>query len=449
MSATAQDESPATVGGNFARVLSFGDLVVYGLVYIAPVAPWVTFAYVYELSGGAAVLAYLIGIACMYFTANSYKEMCGEVSGPGSAYAYARKALGVGPGFIAGWMVLLDYLLVPALMYVLAAVALNTFVPEVPRWVWVIACACCSLTINWYGIAMTARANFIFLFVQLFSVAGYIAWALYALPAATLKVAAVSALWSSSVSSHGLFAATFICVLSFLGFDAITTLTEEVKPEQRHLVGRSVVAVLLIIGGITVINVWVMSLVAHGYQFGDPAAGAYEMTGARVSVVASISMAWIFAMVTGIAITPPMVAAVSRVLYAMASGGQLPGALAVLHPTHGVPHRALLLSFFISIAVALVLVERPDELTSIVNFGAMSAYIAVNVSLIAWLGVKKRSGRWMAHILMPSAGIVIILAVMTQMGRPALIMGMSWLACGVMYCALLRRLGGFSDEVHY
>ena len=424
--------------GHFAKVLTYRDLIVYGMVYVAPIGPWGTFAYVYDLSGGAAVLAYLIGVVCMYFTANSYKEICGEVSGPGSAYAYSRKAMGTGVGFLAGWMLLLDYLLVPALMYVFAAVALNTFVPSVSRGTWVLVCAGFSLGINWFGIAMTARVNLLFLLLQIVAVAVYVLWSVHALPGLSAALP-LDAFWSKSTTPHGIFAATSICILAYLGFDAITTLTEEVKPEQRHLVGRSVVAVLLIVGAIVVVETWVMSGLARGFSFHDLASGVYDMTGAKVAPAAGIATAWIAAIVTGLSITPPMLAAVSRVLYAMSKGGQLPAFLGTLHPKYGVPQRCLLLSTLISVGVALSLMSVPDELTGIVNFGALTAYASVHLSVIVLLGVKRRSGRWIAHLLMPAIGIAIIAVVLTQMSASALMLGSAWFAVGLIYYTLLRK----------
>lgn len=434
--AKAGDRSASN--GQFAKVLTYRDLVIYGLVYIAPIAPWGTFAYVYDLSAGAAVLAYLIGVVCMYFTANSYKEISGEVEGPGSVYAYARKAMGIGPGFLAGWMVLLDYLMIPALMYVLAAVALGTFLPGVPRWVWAVLFAAFGLAINWFGIAMTARANKLFLLIQLVAVAAFVAWALHAMPGPIAQAFPTDALWNSKVTTGGIFAATSICILAFIGFDAITTLTEEVRPEQRHLVGRSIVVVLLIIGAIAILQAWVLAGLSNGYKFKDLASGVYDLTGDKVSPMAGLAMAWIASLVTGIALTPPMLAAVARVLQAMAQGGQLPKYFAVLHPKYAVPQRTLLLSTLVSLGVALAFLQNPDDLTGIVNFGALAAYATVHLSVIVLLAFKKRSGRWIAHFVLPLLGLAIIGAVVSQMSNAALTLGAGWFGVGLVYYLLLR-----------
>jgi amino acid transporter len=435
---TSSQPGESSGTGHFAKVLSFRDLVIYGIVFVAPIAPWGTFAYVYDLSGHAAVAAYVIGVVCMYFTAHSYKEICTQVPSSGSVYAYVRHAMGVGPGFIAGWMVLLDYLLIPALMYVIAGVALNTFLPDIPRWVWVLVFAGFSLAVNWFGIAFTARVNILFLVVQLVAVAGFLGWAVLKLKANGESVFPFSTLWSPGVTASGLFAGTSICILAFIGFDAITTLTEEVKPCQKHLIGRSIVVVLLFIGAVAVLQSWVLSALSKGFAFKDLASGVYDLTGARVSPAAGVIMAWTAATVTGIAITPPMLAAVSRVLCAMAEGGQMPKFLTVLHKRHQVPHRALAVSTALSVAIALIFAAHPDELTGIVNFGALCAYVGVHLSVLVLLGFRRRSGRWFAHVLCPIAGIVIIVAVATQMTSTALELGFGWMVFGILYYIALK-----------
>ena len=116
---------------NLKRSLKYWDLILYGLAYIAPFAPLSTLGFVWNESNGLIVLAYLLGGVCMYFTARSYATMTEALPSAGSVYGFARHSLGAFPGFVAGWMILLDYLLIPAFVYVLIAVALETLLPGV------------------------------------------------------------------------------------------------------------------------------------------------------------------------------------------------------------------------------------------------------------------------------------------------------------------------------
>src|SRR5579871_6190647 len=143
------------------RSLGYWDLVLYGLAYIAPFAPLSTLGFVWQESGGLIVLAYLLGGVCMYFTAKSYAIMTEAMPTAGSVYGFARAALGTFPGFMAGWMILLDYLLIPAFVYVLIAVALDTLLPGIDRAVWIVLLALATTGVNWFGITFTSRANFI------------------------------------------------------------------------------------------------------------------------------------------------------------------------------------------------------------------------------------------------------------------------------------------------
>ena len=104
-----------------------------------------------------------------------------------------------------------------------------------------------------------------------------------------------------------------------------------------------------------------------------------------------------------------------------------------------------------SVGVALSLMSVPDELTGIVNFGALAAYASVHLSVIVLLGVKRRSGRWIAHLLMPAIGIAIIAVVLTQMSASALMLGIGWFAVGLIYYALLRkfRRGAAETDVSF
>jgi amino acid transporter len=118
---------------------------------------------------------------------------------------------------------------------------------------------------------------------------------------------------------------------------------------------------------------------------------------------------------------------------------QLPAGLAKIHPKYGTPYVGMLVTAAISITVALVMRNRLDDLTSVVNFGALTGFLLLHVSVIALFWVKMRSGRWFVHVLVPVAGIAVVLAVLTGMSSLAMILGLSWLVIGLAYGALLRK----------
>jgi len=145
------------------RSLTLLDLLVYGLVFIVPGAPVAVFGFVFNASGGMVPLVYLVGLVAMMFTAASYITMANAFPVAGSVYAYAGRAIGADAGFLAGWALLLDYLLGPTLILVLSAVAVHAMVPEVPREACIVAFVVMITVISLIGIETTARTALVFL----------------------------------------------------------------------------------------------------------------------------------------------------------------------------------------------------------------------------------------------------------------------------------------------
>jgi amino acid transporter len=120
------------------RALTTKDLVIYGMIFMVPIAPYSVFGFVYSDAKGMVPLAYLVGLVGMFFTALSYASMSRAFPLAGSVYAYAQRGLHEVAGFFSGWLILLDYVLVPSLLYLLSAVALRPVLPAVPTWVWLV-----------------------------------------------------------------------------------------------------------------------------------------------------------------------------------------------------------------------------------------------------------------------------------------------------------------------
>ena len=148
------------------RALSLRDLLIYGLVLIVPAAPFGVYGIVFNAAHGMVPLVYLIGLVAMLFTAMSYQALSEAFPVAGSAYAFAARGIGSEAGFIAGWAILLDYIIVPTLCYVVAAIAFAALVPEIPRPVWIVVMLGFATAVNYFGVDLTARINFILLGLQ-------------------------------------------------------------------------------------------------------------------------------------------------------------------------------------------------------------------------------------------------------------------------------------------
>src|ERR1700742_932521 len=157
------------------RSLGLRDLLIYGLVFISPTAPIAVFGIVYDASKGMVPLIYLVGLCAMLFTGFSYMAMAQVYPISGSVYAYASRSIGATAGFFTGWVLLLDYLLMPALAIIAAAIAVHAVLPAVPEWVWVVSLIVLGTAVNYFGIETTARANIALLVLQLLVLAAFTA----------------------------------------------------------------------------------------------------------------------------------------------------------------------------------------------------------------------------------------------------------------------------------
>jgi amino acid transporter len=423
------------------RTLSYQDLIIYGLAYVSPFGVLQSLGFVWQVSNGLIVLAYVLGTICMYFTAKSYALMTETVPSAGSVYGFARHALGPFAGFIAGWMILLDYLLMPAYVYVFMSVALGTLVPQIDRGIWILVLSGTTLGINWFGVRVSQRFNLISVALQLVILAVLLLLSLHAIyhgkgnGGLTLRPLYAPELFHVT----SIFAATSLCVMSFLGFDAISTLSEEVKSEDRRLVGRAIVGVLFLSAALFAVLSWILGDLLSGFAIKDPAAAIYEVVNWAIGPWLSLLIAWAMASFVGLASALPIQVGVARVLFAMGRDRQLPAVLAKVHPKYGTPYVGMLATAAISIGVAVAMRYHMDELTSIINFGALSGFLLLHVSVIALFWFKARSGRWIVHLLVPVAGIIVVLAVLSGMSSMAMMLGLSWLAVGLAYGTVLTK----------
>src|SRR5271165_6559129 len=163
------------------RALGTTDLVIYGMICMVPIAPYSVYGFVWHDAKGMVPLAYVIGLVGMFFTAMSYATMSHEFPVAGSVYSYAQRGLHEIAGFFAGWLILLDYILIPGLLYVVSAIALRPILPGVPEWAWLVAFIGFNAIVNLAGIHFTARANLYMLVVQLVVLALFVVFGLFAL----------------------------------------------------------------------------------------------------------------------------------------------------------------------------------------------------------------------------------------------------------------------------
>jgi amino acid transporter len=425
------------------RSLGLASLVVYGLVFISPTSPISIFGVVYNLSHGMVPLVYLVGFVAMGFTALSYAMMTRAFPIAGSVYAYAARAIGPRAGFLAGWGMLLDYVLMPALVYVLCAIAVQAVFPAVPRALTIAVILCFNTTINLLGIEATARLNAFWLAVSL----GFIAlFVILALAALSRGVGGAHLSWSpllqpAALAPAAIFAALSVATLNFLGFDGIATLVEEARG-GAPAVGRATVLTLCLATVIFVTLTYLASLFVlelRSFPPGEPTDAAIygiaeKIGGPWFRVAASSKLLF-----SGTAVAAASQVATARLLFSMARDGRMPRALAHIQPRRRIPDRAILLVGAVNLAVALLLAHELELLASLVNFGALFGFLMLHVAVLVHYRLRTRSRDWLRHLLVPITGFIIISYVLVHMATPAKIAGVSWLAIGTGVLIACRR----------
>ncbi|MFD0400891.1 APC family permease [Kitasatospora sp. NPDC127121] len=429
-----------TEPGGLRRSLSVRDLMVYGLLFIAPMAPVGVFGVLDARSHGAVATVYLAATVAMGFTAFSYAQMVRAVPQTGSVFAYARAGLGEGPGFIAGWMAMLDYLLIPAVAYLFSGIALNSLVPGVSRWVWTALAVVLTTALNLIGVRTAAVVGFAVLALEIAVLAVFVAAAVVALVQGGARRG-----WDTPFTAVGAFSLTAVisavsvAVLSYLGFDAIATFVEEAVGASAA-VARAVLWCLALAGVLFVTQTYLAALLEPlGPQqlAADPAAQGsafYDTVESGVGhwlhvlVAASKAIGAAFAALAG-------QAAAGRLVYAMGREGRLPRVLGTVDPATAVPRRALLAAAVITMAAAVWAANRDDgldQLTSVVNVGALTAFALLHASVIGWYTVRHGSRDRVRHLLVPALGIAVIAAVVYEASPTAQLVGLIWLAVGLV-----------------
>ena len=428
------------------RALSPFDLLVYGLVFIVPIAPWSSFGFVFNASNGMVPLVYFVGLVAMVFTALSYMTMSAAFPVAGSVYAYAGRGIGESAGFLAGWALLLDYLLLPTLIYVICAASVHAIYPQVPKAVLVAAFLGFNTVINLFGVESTARLSVVLLISQLVLLLLFMALCVLAvLHGVNGAHWTVTPLFDAHrVTPSLIFGALSLAVLSFLGFDAISTLTEEAKGGAKA-VGWATMSSLLLAAVLFILQTWLASLVVLDrtrFAPGD------ETTTAFLVVARLIGGDWfrfvvsiVGVLISGLAGALTAQAATARLVYSMARDGMLPRTLAHVGTKRQAPDRAILLVAVITLTLGVVMVDQIELLTSMVNFGALTGFMALHVSVVIHFMLRQRSRDWIRHLVVPVLGFLIVGYVLVNAELNAKIAGACWMTVGVVALLMIKRLG--------
>ena len=434
-----QTLSPEATKVGLNRVLGMPSLVLFGLAYMVPLTVFTTYGVVTELTKGHLPGAYVVTLAAMLFTAYSYGRMVFVHPYAGSAYTYTQRAFGPHIGFMAGWALLLDYLFLPMINYLVIGIYLNAAIPSVPMWVWTLASIVIVTTLNVLGITLVTRMNLVLVAFQLVFIAVFLL--------GTARTVAGNGMPSLTDPFFGegaevstILAGAAILCLSFLGFDAVSTLSEETRDPKRRI--PRAIMLVTVAGGLLFI------IVSYAGHLAFPQWQEFtDVDSAALDVMQFVGGGFLSAFFTAAYIAGCFASAmasqasVSRILYAMGRDGTLPQRFfGRLNPRFKTPMMATLLVGLLS-CVALVI--SLDLAAQMISFGALVAFTFVNLSVIKHYVVDggARAGRdLLRYGLVPAVGVLLTLWLWTSLSGTTFVIGLSWVAVGFIYLLGLTRM---------
>ncbi|UWZ86546.1 APC family permease [Occallatibacter riparius] len=432
-----QTTSVETLG--LKRSLRFWDLVLYGIILIQPTAPMPVFGVLYDKSNGHVTATILLALVAMLFTAISYGRMARVYPHGGSAFLYVGKEIHSSLGYITGWCLVMDYIINPLICTIWCSSAAMNFLPHVPYVAWAAFFAILFTTLNCNGIETSARIN-----ALMAAVLGLvIVWVLAASVRWMLGIVNPSAamfldpLYNPSTFHTGaVLRGTATAVLTYIGFDGISTLTDEARNPERN-VPRAIVLTCLITGILAAIEVYFAQLIwPRGAAFPD-------INTAYVYVSGRVGGPLLFAVVNGALLLANVGSGMAsqlgaaRLLYAMGQDGALPRRFfASVSQKNRIPRNNVILIGAICLGGAMIFSYSLGA--DLLNFGALLAFMGVNGASMLW-GWRHSRGRQWFPILLSLGGFLTCAMLWWNLDPKAKIVGTVWACTGVLLWIVRRR----------
>ena len=427
-------------GISLRRSLRLRDLILYGIIVIQPTAPMPVFGVIYSEARGHVVTAILLAMFAMLLTAFGYGHMARLHPQAGSAFTYVGKEIHPGAGYLAGWCMAMDYVLNPLICTIWCGKAAQNFVPDIPYVAWAVLFATLFTVLNLTGVETSARVNaamaaalgvVILMFVAAaikFIVHNglYADWRNFTLPFYN------PATFSAGTVLHG----TSLAVLTYIGFDGITTLSEEAHNPERN-VPRAVVLTCLLTGVLAAIEVYLGQIVwGRSGAFPEIDTAFVHVSGRAGGAVLFMAVnAALLVATIGSGMGAQLGAA--RLLYAMGREGALPSRFfGDIEPKKRIPRNNVLLIGAISLVGALLMTYETGA--ELLNFGALLAFMGVNLSSVrhAWRFPEDRRA---GFILFGLLGFGVCLTLWLNLSHLAKIAGGSWACLGILLWLLRKR----------
>jgi len=426
------------------RSLSQRHVVFVGLAYMSPFAVFDTFGIVSEATRGHVPMSYIIITIAVLFTAFSYAKMVRVYPSAGSAYTYTRRTMGAPIGFLVGWVALLDYLFLPMINALLAGIYLSASFPDVPQWIWIVGLIVIITTLNIIGVRISAVANMIMVIFQAVLALVFLVLTIGAITSDNALAFTFAPFYSLSADMASLVGGAAVLALAFLGFDAVTTLSEETV-DPRRTVPRAILWIAALGAAFFVTITYVMQTLVPDLDALTAITPDIEGASPYIALfIGGIVFQTVFLAGATVSVLSSGLASqlsASRLLFAMGRDGIIPRRIfGYVHPRLGTP----VLDILIVGAIALTALGLDlNAATSLINFGAFTAFAFVNLSVIAfWLRHRHAQitgGSVLTWTLVPGIGFVINLALWWSLDRLAMTVGATWAGVGLLYLLWLTR----------
>ncbi|MBS1821738.1 MAG: APC family permease [Acidobacteria bacterium] len=457
--AKAQQHSESVISTEPARLvrsLKLWNLIVIGMVIIQPTAPMGIYGVISNKAMGHVVTTILLAMVAMLLTAISYGKMAAAYPSAGSAYTYVGQETHPSLGYITGWSMVMDYILNPLICVAFCAKAAMNIVPGLSYYWWVLIFAAFFTWVNLRGIKTSARINetlclgmTIVVVIFLAAVARFV-WGMHAYGPGYFTHPFYD---PATFHPSSIFAGTSVAVLTYIGFDGISTLSEEVENPRRNVL-LATVLVCLIAGVLSSLEVYAAQLVWGSKPFpSGQVESAFAIIARQVGGTILFQVLNFTLLIANAGSALGAQLAAGRLLYGMGRGNALPKKFfGVLDTVNHVPRNNMIAIGIFAFAGASTLEYFANRLgggayeigAQAVNFGAFIAFMGVNAAAFIryWLHAQRRT--WF-NFLLPSLGFIVCAFIWLHLSGTALILGSIWMLAGILYGAV--RTKGFRSEL--
>jgi len=428
------------------RVLKLWHLIIIGIVIIQPIAPMGIYGVINNNAGGHVITTVLIAMVAMLFTAASYGKMARAYPSAGSAYTYVGEEIHPALGYITGWAMVMDYILNPLICTVLCSKLTQNILPGVSYGALVIAYATVFTLLNLQGIQTSARINGVlasgmFLVVLVFfAFVIRFLWGLHHYGAAFFTQPFYN---PETFSVGGVLHGTSIAVLTYIGFDAISTFSEEVENPRRNVM-LATVLVCVITGALSSLEVYAAQLVWGPKPFpADMVESAFPLVARQIGGFFLFHLLNFTVLIANIGSGMGAQLGAARLLYGMGRSRGIPKSFfGVLDPKNRIPRNNVIFVGAIALVGAfLISYEKGAEL---LNFGALLAFMGVNAAAFIRYYLRAVEKRW-TNCAFPLLGFLICLFIWRSLGPWAMLLGTIWMILGVAFGAVKTK--GFKTDL--